>query len=358
MRESPRRFRAPGRVTLIGGQVDYHEGWVVSMAIDRDVRVTARPRADGRVVAHSNEVDGVVDVAADAKDEPRAVQPAWGRAIGGVVRVLAELGRPPVGADLEIASTVPIGGGLSSSAAFEVAIALALCDVAGFSLPARDLALAAQRAEHIATGVPCGAQDQLSSVFGRAGHALLIDCRTLEIEPLPLPQTMRVLVVHSGVPRTLEGSPYAQRRADSQAVATRLGLRALRDATIDQVRDEPLGRHAVSEMIRVRAFADALRAGGVEALGPLMLASHESSRRDMEVSTPELDALVECLVDAGAIGARLTGAGFGGCVVALVPAEGADAIATDATDAYRARTGLEPTPWIVQAAAGAGPSSG
>jgi len=132
----------------------------------------------------------------------------------------------------------------------------------------------------------------------------------------------------------------------------------LRDATIDQVRDEPRGRHAVTEMIRVQAFADALRAGDVDALGPLMLASHASSRNDMEVSTPALDALVECLMDAGAIGARLTGAGFGGCVVALVPAERADAIANDATAAYRARTKLEPTPWIVQAADGAGPMAG
>jgi galactokinase len=354
----PRRFRAPGRVNLIGGQVDYHEGWVVSMAIDRDVCISVSPRADGRVVARSEDADGAVDVAADASDDPRAVQPAWGRAVGGVVRVLADLGRRPVGAELAIASTVPIGGGLSSSAAFEVAVALALNDVAGFSLPPRELALAAQRAEHVATGVPCGTQDQLSSVFGRAGHALLIDCRTLEIEPLPLPSTIRVLVVHSGVPRTLEGSPYAQRRADSEAVAARLGLRVLRDATIDQVRDEPRGRHAVTEMIRVQAFADALRAGDVDALGPLMLASHASSRNDMEVSTPALDALVECLMDAGAIGARLTGAGFGGCVVALVPAERADAIANDATAAYRARTKLEPTPWIVQAADGAGPMAG
>ena len=147
MPETPRRFRAPGRVNLIGGQVDYHEGWVVSMAIDRDVCVTVRPRADRRVVARSADVDGVVDVAADATDDPRTVQPAWGRAVGGVVRVLAELGRPPVGAELEIASTVPIGAGLSSSAAFEVAIGLALNDVGGFSLPAQDLALAAQRAE-------------------------------------------------------------------------------------------------------------------------------------------------------------------------------------------------------------------
>jgi galactokinase len=356
MPEPERRFRAPGRVNLIGGQVDYHEGWVVSMAIDRDVSVSVRPRSDERVIARSDDVDGVVDLAADATDDPRAVQPAWGRAVGGVLRVLADLGRPAVGADLEISSTVPIGGGLSSSAAFEVAVALGLNEVAGFSLPSRELALAAQRAEHVATGVPCGTQDQLASVFGRAGHALLIDCRTFAIEPLPLPDAIKVLVVHSGVPRTLEGSPYAERRADSEAVATRLGLRVLRDATLDQVRDEPRGRHAVSEMIRVRAFADALRSRDLEALGPLMVASHESSRDDMEVSTPELDTLVDCVMASGAIGARLTGAGFGGCVVALVPSERADAIAADSTRAYRERTALEPTAWIVRAADGAGPT--
>ena len=355
MPDGPRRFRAPGRVNLIGGQVDYHEGWVVPMAIDRDVRVAAQRRTDGRVVARSREIGGVVDVPADASADPRSVRPAWGRAIAGVVRVLSELGRAPVGADLDITSTVPIGGGLSSSAAFEVGVALALDDVANFDVSPRELALAAQRAEHLATGVPCGSQDQLASVFGRAGHALLIDCRTLEIEELPLPDTIRVLVVHSGVPRTLEASPYAQRRSDSQAVAARLGLRVLRDASLDQVRDQPRGRHVVTEMIRVHAFADALRAGRLDALGPLMLASHESSRTDMEVSTPELDALVDCLMDAGAIGARLTGAGFGGCVVALVASERADEIAGAATEAYRARTGLVPASWIVRAASGAGP---
>ncbi|MGO9874451.1 MAG: galactokinase [Acidimicrobiia bacterium] len=351
----PERFRAPGRVNLIGGQVDYHEGWVVSMAIDRDVVVTARPRTDGRVVGRSHDLEGVVDVAADASDDPRAVQPAWGRTIGGIVQVLAALGRASVGADLEITSTVPIGGGLSSSAAFEVAVALGLCEVAGFSVEPRELALAAQRAEHVATGVPCGNQDQLASVFGQAGHALVLDCRTLEIETLALPRGLRVLVVHCGVPRTLEDSPYAQRRAESIEVGSRLGLRALRDATFEQVRDQPRGRHAVTEMARVRAFADALREGALDELGPLMLASHASSRDDMDVSIPELDTLVECLVEAGALGARLTGAGFGGCVVALVPADEAGAIAATASAAYRKGTGREPTPWIVDAANGAGP---
>jgi galactokinase len=349
-------FRAPGRVNLIGGQVDYHEGWIVSLAIDRDVRVRATPRADGRIVATSSDFDGTVDVAADGSDNPPATQPHWGRTIAGVTRVLADLGREPIGTDLQIESTVPVGGGLSSSAAFEVACALALCDAAGFALHGTDLARAAQRSEHVATGVPCGIQDQMASVLGRADHAVFLDCRTLDVEHVVLPPELCVLVVHSGVPRTLEASPYAERRAESEAVAARLGLRVLRDATWDQVRDIPRGRHAVTEMVRVQEFARALRERDIDALGPLMLASHASSRDDMEVSISELDILVECLVDAGAYGARLTGAGFGGCVVAIGPAAHAEAIATRASSAYRERSGRQPTAWQVHAADGAGRS--
>jgi galactokinase len=351
-----RTFRAPGRVNLIGGQVDYHEGWVVSIAIDRDVVIRATARDDGRVVARSSGFAGEVAVAADGSDSPRATRPQWGRAVAGVTRVLSEIGRAPIGADLVITSTVPVGAGLSSSAAFEVACALALADVAGMALTGTELALAAQRAEHVATGVPCGIQDQMAAVYGRVGHALFLDCRTLEIEPVPLPPELGVLVVHSGVARTLEGSPYAQRRAESEAVAAGLGVKVLRDATFEQVRDIPRGRHAVTEMARVREFASSLRAGDLEALGPLMLASHASSRDDMEVSIPELDTLVECLVAAGAYGARLTGAGFGGCVVAVGPAGSASEITARATESYRAATGLDPTAWVVRASAGAGPA--
>ena len=349
-----RTFRAPGRVSLIGGQVDYHEGWIVSLAIDREVRVRATGRGDGRVIARSSEFDGDVDIAADGRDEPSATRPEWGRPVAGVTRVLAELGRAPVGVELSISSTVPVGAGLSSSAAFEVACALALSDAAGFALENTELARAAQRAEHVATGVPCGIQDQMTSVCGRAEHAVFLDCRTLEVEHLLMPPELSVLVVHSGVPRRLEGSPYAQRRAESQRVAADLGLRVLRDATLDQVRELPRGRHVVTEMQRVREFARALRARDLEALGRLMLASHASSRDDMEVSIPELDILVACLVEAGAYGARLTGAGFGGCVVAIGPIEAAHAIADRATAAYRARTALEPTAWVVRGSAGAG----
>src|SRR5262249_3550488 len=169
-------YRAPGRVNLIGGQVDYHEGWVVSMAIDRDVVVRATPRDDGRITATSHELDGAVTVASDGSDDPAAVKPAWGRTIAGVARVLHDLGRAPLGLNLDITSDVPIGAGLSSSAAFEVVCALALDDAAQFNLQGDDLAFAAQRAEHVATGVPCGIQDQMASVHGRAGHALFLDC--------------------------------------------------------------------------------------------------------------------------------------------------------------------------------------
>jgi galactokinase len=349
-----RLFRAPGRVNLIGGHVDYHEGWVVPMAIDRDVVVASRPRSDARIVVRSLDLDGVVDVAADGSDDPRAVEPRWGRLVAAVARALGAAGRPAVGADLAVATSLTIGGGLSSSAAFEVAVALALNDGAGFDLDPSLLAVATQQAEHVATGVPCGVQDQMAALCGVAGHALLLDCRTFAVEALRLPPPVRVLVVHSGVPRTLEGSPYAQRRAEGEAVAAEIGVRALRDATPEQVRDHPRGRHAVGEMQRVLDFAAALRRDDLDALGPLMLASHASLRDDMEVSTADLDVLVECLVDAGALGARLTGGGFGGCVVALVPADRAAEIADVAPARYRERTGREPNAMVVRAAAGAG----
>jgi galactokinase len=350
-----RFWRAPGRVNLIGGHVDYHEGWVVPMALDHDIVVAASPRDDRRVVVRSLDLAGLVDVAADGSDDPRLVAPAWGRLVAAVCRTLADAGRPPVGADIAVATSLTIGGGLSSSAAFEVVIALALNDVASFEMSVHDLALAGQRAEHIATGVPCGVQDQMASLCGVEDHALFLDCRTFELEVLPMPPTVRTLVVHSGVPRTLEGSPYAQRRADGEAVASSLGLRVLRDATLAQVQHLPRGRHVVSEMQRVRDFAAALRRGDVDSLGPLMLAGHASLRDDMQVSTSDLDTLVECLVDAGALGARLTGGGFGGCVVALVPTELARDIATTAPARYRERTGRDPMAMIVRGANGAGP---
>jgi galactokinase len=350
-----RWFRAPGRVNLIGDHTDYHDGFVLPLAVDHDCVVAARPRDDGRVRVRSVELSGAVDIAADGTDEPSAVEPAWGRYVAGIVRALADAGRAPVGLDAALSSTVPVGSGLSSSAALEVAIALALTDATGFALPAVELARTCQRGEHLATGVPSGVMDQLVALLGQAGHALLIDCRTLGAEPIALPDALAVLVMHSGLPRTLAGSAYAERRAEGERVAARLGVTALRDASLDEVRDEPRARHVVTENQRVLQFADALRAGDADRLGSLLLASHASLRDDYEVSTPELDLAVDLLVEHGAIGARLTGAGFGGCVVALVPRADVAAVATRTVARYGVASGLDADAFEVRAVDGAGP---
>jgi galactokinase len=350
-----RWFRAPGRVNLIGDHTDYHDGFVLPLAVDRDCVIAARLRDDGRVRVRSVELAGEVDVAADGSDEPAAVEPAWGRYVAGVVRALAGAGRAPVALEAALSSTVPVGSGLSSSAALEVATALALTEAAGFALPAPELARACQRGEHLATGVPSGVMDQMVALLGRAGHALLIDCRTLSAEPIALPDALAVLVMHSGLPRTLAGSAYAERRAEGERVAARLGVTALRDVSLDEVRDEPRARHVVKENQRVLQFADALRAGDAARLGSLLLASHASLRDDYEVSTPELDLAVDLLVEHGALGARLTGAGFGGCVVALVSRAQVRTVASRTVARYRAETGLDADAFEVRAVDGAGP---
>jgi galactokinase len=333
--------RAPGRVNLIGDHTDYQDGFCLPMAIDREVRVLFRPRDDCLVTVRSDGFDGEVSVPADGSAAVPDVAPAWGRTVAATLAVLARAGRLPAGFDADVASSIPVGSGLSSSAAFEVAVALAAMSVTGASLTGRDLALAARDAEHLASGVPCGVMDQMASVFGRTDHALLLDCRTLDVTHVPLPPNVAVVIAHSGVPRRLADSAYAERRAACEAAARRLGVAALRDAALAQVADDPCAHHVVSENARVHAFVDALTRGDTERCGALMLESHASLRDDFGVSTPELDALVDGLVGEGAFGARLTGAGFGGCAVALCPADRAARVA-GATNG-----------WVVRAADGA-----
>ena len=354
-RHELRIVRAPGRVNLIGDHTDYNDGLVLPLAIDRDCRVAWRPRPDGRVVVHSTDRGEAVEVAADGSDDLDEAQPMWSGFVTGTLRALAERGCDPVGVDAAVASTVPPGSGLSSSAALAVGLALALTGASGCHLDRRELARVAQAAEHLATGVPSGLMDQLASLFGQPDHALLIDCRTLAVEPVPLPAGMAVLVVHSGLPRSLAASEYAERRAACEAAARRLGVPTLRDARPDQVADDPRARHVVGENERVAAAATALRRGDTSALGPLLLASHASLRDDYEVSTSELDVLVDLLVQGGALGARLTGAGFGGCVIALVQRNHADGLAAKTVRRYREATGLEPSAFVVRAVDGAGP---
>lgn len=345
-------------MNLIGDHTDYQDGLCLPMAIDREVRVGFRRRGDGRIRLRSLTLQSAVDLPADGSAEPIDVEPAWGRLAAGVVRILAERGRPAVGVDADITSSVPLGSGLSSSAAVAVALTGALATAAGSSLSGTALALAAQAAEHVGTGMPCGVMDQMASVHGRAGQAVLIDCRSLAVDAIPFPESLGVVVVHSGLPRALAHSAYAQRRTACERAAARIGVATLRDASLEQVADDPIARHVVSENERVRQFAAALRAGDLDGLGRLTIESHHSLARDFAVSTPELDLLVELAVDAGAYGARLTGAGFGGCIVALVDAPRAAAMVAAVGDRYRAQTRLDSIAFRVRAVDGAGPVTG
>ena len=279
--------------------------------------------------------------------------PAWGAFVPAAARAAERLGARPLGLDLAVTSTVPTGGGLSSSAALAVALVLAHCTAGGVEPDPHDLAYAAQAVEVDATGVPCGSMDQLASALGVADHALRIDCRSGAVTAVPLPSDLAVVVVHSGIERTLAGSEYAQRRAACEATAARLGLASLRDATPEQVADEPFARHVVGEIARVDRFVDALTRSDHDSLGAILGEGHASLRDEFAVSLTEIDRLVELLVAHGALGARITGAGFGGCVVALVPTERAEHTATGAATDYAAATGRTPRAFTVRAADGA-----
>lgn len=303
---------APGRVNLIGDHTDYMGGLVLPMAVQMGTTIEVDV-GGSRIELRSEQVDGVLDLALPV-DDPASTTPDWGRYVAGVA---AELGTTE-GVRGVVRSDLPLGSGLSSSASLEVASALALGDV-GTPL---EVAQRCQRAEHRATGVPCGIMDQLAVAAGRAGHAMLIDCATLDVDHVAVPDDAAVWVLHSGQERTLDGSEYARRRAQCEAAEAIVG--ALPTAPRDRIESlsDPLlrarARHVRSECDRVRSFVDALAAGDLRRAGELMVASHASLRDDFQVSTERLDVLAASLVSRpGVFGARLTGAGFGGCVVAL-----------------------------------------
>jgi galactokinase len=307
------RAWAPGRVNLIGDHTDHTGGLVLPMAIDLGTSVTGHS-GGSTVELHSFTEPEPAVVSLDVGD-PSSLTPAWARYVAGVVTEV----RPQVGFAGSVETTLPIGAGLSSSAALEVAVALAL----GFDGTAIDLARACQRAEQRASGVPCGIMDQLAIAAGVADHALRIDCTTLLVTPVRMPEDVEVVVVDSGQRRELATSDYAERAAACQSAQAAIG--PLRDATLDDLHELPdavtrrRARHVITENGRVDDLAAALAAGDRAAMAAAMAASHRSLRDDFEVSTPVLDALVDRLgATQGIIGARLTGAGFGGCVVALV----------------------------------------
>jgi galactokinase len=305
---------APGRVNLIGDHTDYTGGLVLPMAIDLGTTVTFSP--DGTdVITLTSDVESTAAVVPIDVADPTTV-PGWGRYVAGVV---CEIGGVATGGQGTVTTTLPVGAGLSSSAALEVACALAFGFSGGSALA---LAQLCQRAEQRASGVPCGIMDQLASAAGVEGSAVLIDCTSLAVTPVDVPAGTSVVAVHSGQARTLAGSAYADRRAACERAVELIG--PLREASSSDVASlptdlVPFARHVVTENARVVAFADALRSGDVAHAGALMVESHASLRDDFAVSTPVLDALVDRLVATpGVHGARLTGGGFGGAVVALV----------------------------------------
>jgi galactokinase len=347
-------FRAPGRANLIGEHTDYNDGFVLPVAMELDTYVAGTRHARALSLRSLDEPGGVnVDVRSGDGGWD-----GWGRYAAGVVRALLDDGVELTGFDGVVASEVPIGSGLSSSAALEVAVARAV--VAAPLEPAR-LAAACRRAENVYVGTQSGIMDQLTSVAGEAGHALLIDCRDLTVRAIPIPPALSVLVVDSGVRRELAKSAYNERVAQCAAAAKALGVASLRDATRDDLGrlDGVLfrrARHVVEENQRVLAAADALRDGRLAELGPLFRTAHESMARDFEASTPELDALVAIAVETeGVIAARLTGAGFGGCTVNLVRSEAAPVAGREIVRRYRNETGQEARFWASMPARGAGP---
>ena len=363
--------RAPGRVDLLGAHVDYNEGWVLPVAIDRHVLVAASPAAgtETRIVALDFEGEGAFDLA--ALPEPAALRstgPPWLAYPAGVAWVLLRAGHRLRGLDAVFAGNLPIGAGMSSSAAVETAFLLAWESASELSLERRARAELGRRAENDYVGVACGIMDQFTSVHGAADHAVLLDCRSLDHELVPVPSGAVILVADSGVRRELAGSEFNTRRREcEQAVAwlrrSLPGVRALRDVSPDELERHADGmpevprrraRHIVGECARVLEGAGALRRGDTAAFGQAMRRSHESSRELYDVSLPELDLLAETAWSRpGCRGARVIGAGFGGCVAALADRDAAGDVQAAVRTEFTRRFGRVPAVHACRASDGA-----
>jgi galactokinase len=373
-RESPFGIaRAPGRVNLIGEHTDFNEGWVFPAAIERAVFLAFTPIAQPELEITALDLPESVSLplpnpAQDAEEQARAY-PAWARFGAGVAWVLARSGRSITGLRGVFSSTVPIGSGLSSSAALEVAFAVAFQSTGGWSASRMDLALACQQAEHAFTGVRCGLMDQFASLHGKEGCALLFDCRSLEFEEVPLPAEAALVIADTRVRHRLDEGGYNLRREQCEQAVAILSrkypqVRALRDVTPEMLRAEEdrlprearmRAQHIVSEDARTVQMADALRRGDLAGAGVLMNESHASLRDLYQVSIPELDAMVEAARSIpGCYGARLTGAGFGGCTIQLVRREDVEAFAALLEKKYFQATGIQPEILLGRPANGAG----
>jgi galactokinase len=358
---------APGRVNVIGEHTDYNDGFVLPMAIELYTIMAGDKRPDGKDVitfrSTSQQHETVVDLSAPMKP----ASPRWGNYPRGIVAGFLARGINPGGLDVLLQSTVPVGSGLSSSAALEVATATLLEAVTGKTIDPVEKALLAQKASHDFANVPCGIMDQFISALGREGHLLLLDCRTLQTELVPMTDTsVELLIINTNVKHDLGSGEYAERRAECEEAAKILGTKSLRDATPDQLEKAKAqlsdvvyrrARHVIGEIQRTLHAAEGIRQSNWPTVGQFMYASQYALRDDYEVSCKELDAVVEIAEDigyrGGVYGCRMTGGGFGGCCVALVKADAVESISEKIAADYKAETGIEAAIFSSRPSAGA-----
>jgi len=357
---------APGRVNIIGEHADYNDGFVLPMAIERyTVMAADTATTTGKISIYDAQFKERVTIETSA---PVAKgQPKWSNYIRGVLAGFQNRGQKIPALDVAMISTVPLGGGLSSSAALEVCTATLIEAATGKKIDPVEKALLAQTAEHEFAGVPCGIMDQFISVMGRENHLLLLDCRSRETQLVPMSDpSVELLIVNTNVKHELSGGEYARRREQCETAAKILGVPSLRDATATMLEnakskmDEVVfrrARHVIGEIERTIRAAESIRASDWATAGDLMYASHRSLRDDYEVSCKELDAVVEIAegigVKGGVFGCRMTGGGFGGCAVALVKTESVEAISQKIAADYKTKTGIEATIFVSRPAAGA-----
>jgi len=359
---------APGRVNVIGEHTDYNDGFVLPMAIERYAVMAAAESAGGKnAISIRSTAPGANPITIDLSAPVKPGEPRWGNYPRGVVAGFLAHGIQPRGLDVLLHSSVPLGGGLSSSAALEVCMATLIEAATGKSIDPVAKALLCQKAEHEFAGMPCGIMDQFISVMGRENHLLLIDCRSRPTELVPMSDpSVAVLIINTCVKHELTGSEYPTRRKQCETAAKILGVASLRDATADLLeRDRGKldgvvyrrARHVISEIERTVHAAEGIRASNWPAVGQLMYASHDSLRDDYEVSCPEADAVVEIAagigIKGGVYGCRITGGGFGGCCVALIKADAVDLISRQMAADYRKQTGIAAAIFVSRPANGA-----
>lgn len=343
--------RAPGRVNLIGEHTDYNDGFVLPCAIGPATMVAAGKRTDREIHLVAADFDGQTDSFSLETPIGSSTDAPWSNYVRGMINALRQDGLALSGANLAISGNLPKGAGLSSSASLEVAVGQAMLALAGIEIDRTRLAQIAQAAECDFVGTKCGIMDQLISAQGKAGHALLIDCRSLELTDAPIPEDVAIMIVHSGVTRGLVDGHYNERRRQCEAAANAMGVPALRDADLamlDAARLDDLthrrARHVITENQRTLDAANALAASDLQRLGQLMMESHASMRDDFEITVPAIDRLVETLQTAIGQngGARMTGGGFGGACVAILPAERVAEVSATVEAAYRTPDGQPP----------------